>query len=100
MFQQYSKEIFYKRWFCEGDESMVDGIVKQLRSGVVIECSAVEECMKANTGVQNVLNSNGCIKRNCVLSVSEHGDRCSAYPCDTTTWLIDIDTSRIKQIPT
>jgi hypothetical protein len=87
---------------------MVDGIVRQLTSGVVIECSAVCECMKNNpelvkaydegTGAGVTWMPNGCRKKNCQLSVPDHGDRCMAWPKDTSTWVIDVDVNKIKEI--
>lgn len=85
---------------------MIDGIVRQLGNGVVIECSALCECIKNNpdvikayeNGTGLVSTSYGCWKKNCQLSVTDHGDRCSAYPKDTSTWLIDVDVNKIKQI--
>lgn len=80
---------------------MIDAIVKQLPNGVVVECSAVFECIKANPQPANsYISYNGvtCSSKNCILSVPEHGNRCMAHPKDTSTWLIDSDTSKIKQI--
>jgi hypothetical protein len=82
----------------------MDGIVKQLDQfgGIVIECSCVTECMKANQDLtQAPYSSNtqcGRVKQ-CQLSVN-HGDRCLAYPQDSSSWLIDSDPTKIKGIPT
>lgn len=82
----------------------MDGIVKQLDSlgGIVIECSCVTECMNQNKDISILLRDNftGRILKQCLLSVSEHGSRCMAYPQDSTTWIIDSDITKIKQIPT
>ena len=89
---------------------MVTGIVRQLNSGLVVECSAVEECMKNNpeivsayengtlSTVTSTNSSYGCWKKNCQLSVPNHGERCMAYPKDTTKWEINTDVSQVKQI--
>lgn len=88
---------------------MIDGIVRQTADGVVIECSALCECMKNNPDVikgydnhaEGLTDSglgNGCWKKQCQLSVPDHGNRCKAWPKDTSTWVIDIDTSKIKEI--
>lgn len=73
----------------------MDAIVKQLDSigGIVIECTAVNECMKTNTEC-----AAGAQRKKCLLSV-DHGCRCLAYPHDSNVFLIDTDTSKIKQIP-
>lgn len=71
----------------------MEGVVKQVGGGQVIECSCIEACKKANIGKKNLR------PRGCQLSV-DHGDRCSAYPCDTTTWLITEDTTQVRQLRT
>lgn len=84
----------------------MDGIVKQLDQfgGVVIECSCVTECMKTNQDLTQAQQSTyqGVSKiKQCQLTGNpEHGNRCLAYPQDSTTWLIDSDTMKIKQIYT
>jgi hypothetical protein len=78
----------------------VDGIVRQTMGGIVVDCTCVAQCMKANPEARPAsCVPGGSGKKDCQLSV-DHGDRCLAYPNDTTTWLIDTDTSKIKQIPT
>ena len=82
---------------------MEDGIVKQLDQigSVVIECSLVHKCIANNPDYANAtLIGNGCRKKNCLLSVQNHGERCLAYPQDSNMFLIDTDQSRIKQLPT
>jgi len=84
---------------------MIDAIVRQIDGigGVVIQCSCVTECMKANPDLSQAKQSwyAGCGKiKNCLLSVPNHGERCMAYPQDTTTWLIHSDVNKIQQIPT
>jgi hypothetical protein len=84
----------------------MDGIVKQLDqfNGVVIECSCVTECMKANQDLSQAQRSTyqGVYKvKQCQLTGNpEHGNRCLAYPNDSSTWLIDSDPTKIKGIPT
>jgi hypothetical protein len=82
---------------------MVDAVVKQLDQfgGIVIECSSAFQCKCNNPDYKNALSiGNGCTKKNCQLSVQNHGDRCLAYPEDSNVFLIDTDTSKIKQLPT
>lgn len=82
----------------------MDGIVRQLDQfgGIVIECSCVCECMKSNQDLTNAKQStyNGVGKvKQCLLTGNpEHGNRCLACPQDSTTWLIDSDSNKIKQI--
>ena len=81
---------------------MEDGIVKQLDQigGIVIECSLCYKCMQNNSDYVNSPSmSNGCKKKNCLLSIQNHGDRCLAYPQDSHIFLIDTDVSKIKQLP-
>ncbi len=82
------------------------GTVRQLDGigGVVVECSCVTECMKNNPDLSQTPNSTypGAGKvRKCILAGNpDHGNRCAAYPQDTTSWLIDDNPANIKQIPT
>jgi hypothetical protein len=75
----------------------MDGIVRQLDNGTIIECSAVHVCMANNPQIK--VNEVSCNK-NCMLSVKDHGTRCRAYPQDTSVWIIDDDMTKIKGIPT
>jgi hypothetical protein len=79
------------------------GIVKQLDSigGIVIECSCVTECMAQNQDLSQSQTNCMCKVKKCLLSGNpDHGNRCAAYPMDSTTWLIDDDPTKIKQIIT
>jgi hypothetical protein len=76
----------------------LDGVVRQTISGIVVDCTCASQCMKINPDVRpGSCVPGGSAKKNCQLSV-DHGGRCIAYPDDTTSWLIDTDTSKIKQI--
>jgi hypothetical protein len=83
----------------------MDGYVRQLDGigGVVIECSCVAACMKSNPDLSAAQQSTypGCgkVKKCQLVGNPDHGNRCAAYPQDTTTWFIDSDSSKIKQIP-
>ena len=82
------------------------GIVKQLDGigGVVVECSCATECMAANPDLSQAPFSayaGAGKKRNCILTGNpDHGNRCAAYPADSTVWIIDENPANIKQIPT
>lgn len=81
----------------------MEGVVKQLDQfgGIVIECSCVSECMKVNPDISQSPVIGVCRKKNCILTGNpDHGNRCLAYPQDSTSWLIDSDPSNIKQLPT
>jgi hypothetical protein len=77
-------------------------IVKQLDNGIVVDCTACNECMSKNQDVVNGTNlittSNGTWKKQCLLSVPEHGERCKAYHNELAIWLIDENVNNIKQI--
>jgi hypothetical protein len=83
------------------------GIVRQLDGigGVVVECSCVAECMKANPDLLaspcSTYPGAGKVKK-CILTGNpDHGNRCAAYPQDTTTWYIAEDNAKDgRQIPT
>jgi hypothetical protein len=82
------------------------GVVRQLDGigGVVVECSCVTECMRNNPDLSQAPNSTypraGKVRK-CILTGNpDHGNRCAAYPQDTTSWLIDDNPENIKQIPT
>ena len=76
------------------------GVVRQLDGigGVVIECSCVTECMKANSDLSLAAQSTyaGCYKvKQCILTGNpDHGNRCATYPQDTTTWFIAEDNAK------
>jgi hypothetical protein len=81
----------------------MDGVVRQIDQlgGIVISCTAVCQCMLTNVNYEKAsFNTNGCRKKSCLLSVSNHGDRCLAYPQDTNVFIIDADVMKTKQIPT
>jgi hypothetical protein len=82
------------------------GIVKQLDGigGVVVECSRAVECMAANPDLSQAPCSTypgaGRVRK-CILTGNpDHGNRCAAYPQDTTSWIIDENPQNIKQILT
>jgi hypothetical protein len=73
----------------------IEGIVTQTGDGKVIKCSAMSICRANNT----MIKENEIKTKRCQLNV-DHGDRCLAYPQDTSTWLISEDPNQIRQIPT
>ena len=82
---------------------MNDGVVKQLDQigGIVVECSLSNQCMDCNPDYASAANiGNGCRRKNCLLSVQNHGERCLAYPQDSSLFLIDADMAKIKRLPT
>jgi hypothetical protein len=75
-----------------------DAVVRQTPAGIVVDCTAMSECLQQNPGkVGGSCIPGGSDHKTCLLSV-DHGGRCLAYPQDTQIWLIDQDTSKIKQI--
>jgi hypothetical protein len=71
---------------------VLDGVVRQTSSGMVMECTNAQKCFFENGG------SPKGKERNCLLSVN-HGDRCQAWESDGFKYLIDVDQSKIKQLP-
>lgn len=81
----------------------MDGVVRQLDGvgGVVVDCTCVNECMKNNPDISTSGVIGICRIKKCILTGNpDHGNRCMAYPQDTTTWLIHSDSNKIQQIPT
>jgi hypothetical protein len=70
----------------------IDGVVRQTSSGMVMNCTNAQKCFLENGGIPKGK------ERTCLLSVN-HGDRCQAWDTDGYKWLIDKDTSKIKQLP-
>jgi hypothetical protein len=68
------------------------GVVTQLSSGQVIVCTKKDECMIQNNGACSIPG-----RKACLLSV-DHGDRCSAWDNQQTTWLIHENTTLIEQL--
>lgn len=68
------------------------GVVTQLENGQVINCTKVDECIKQNNGECSIP-----VRKACLLSV-DHGDRCSAWNNQQSTWLIHEDANLIEQI--
>lgn len=68
------------------------GVVTQLGNGQVISCTKVEECIKQNNGQESIPS-----RKACLLSV-DHGDRCSAWDNQQSTWLIHENTNLIEQL--
>jgi hypothetical protein len=70
----------------------IDGVVRQTSEGMVMNCTNAQKCFLENGAVSKGAD------RKCLLSVN-HGDRCQAWESDGYKWLIDIDQSKIKQLP-
>jgi hypothetical protein len=70
----------------------IDGVVRQTAGGMVIQCTNAQRCFLENGGAPKGTD------RKCLLSVN-HGDRCQAWESDGYKWIIDVDQSKIKQLP-
>jgi hypothetical protein len=91
MFNRVLPGLFYYA-FKEVRIVAIDGVVRQTNGGMVMNCSNAQKCFFENGGIPKGK------ERVCLLSVN-HGDRCQAWESDGLKWLIDTDTTKIKQLP-
>lgn len=76
----------------------ITGIVKQLESGVVVECSLSDICEKNQAEPPCVVTPHGTRRKACMLSINDHGERCSAHKVDSSVWLIHENPAYIAQL--